>query len=212
MTEQSAPPVRVRLALLEEQALLLDGLRSWITEHAPDFEVVLGARSWLELVLSDRFPTQLVMLDFQPRERVSFEAQVRTCRAARAKVIVVSAFDDPSSQERASRAGAAAFVSRRRPFQELMDVARRVMGLSRPLLAEAEPAPVPPRLSAGEREALRLYVSGLSTAEVAERMDVRYETVKTYLRRVREKYARVDRPASSKAELVRRAAEDGHLS
>ena len=38
-----------------------------------------------------------------------------------------------------------------------------------------------------------------------------YETAKTYLRRVREKYARVNRPAGKKAELIRRAAEDGYL-
>ncbi|GMA94387.1 hypothetical protein GCM10025881_12110 [Pseudolysinimonas kribbensis] len=42
-------------------------------------------------------------------------------------------------------------------------------------------------------------------------MGVQYETAKTYLRRVREKYARAGRPASKKAELVRRAAEDGLL-
>ena len=42
-------------------------------------------------------------------------------------------------------------------------------------------------------------------------MNVQYETAKTYLRRVREKYAKVDRPASKKAELIRRAAEDGYL-
>ncbi|MDP3209757.1 MAG: DNA-binding response regulator, partial [Rhodoglobus sp.] len=38
-----------------------------------------------------------------------------------------------------------------------------------------------------------------------------YETAKTYLRRVREKYSRAGRPASTKADLIRRAAEDGHL-
>jgi hypothetical protein len=42
-------------------------------------------------------------------------------------------------------------------------------------------------------------------------MDVGYETAKTYLRRVREKYARAGRPASRKSELIRRAAEDGFL-
>ena len=68
-----------------------------------------------------------------------------------------------------------------------------------------------PRLSPGEEEALRLYAAGFSTAEVAERMNVQYETAKTYLRRVREKYAKVSRPASKKAELIRRAAEDGYL-
>jgi DNA-binding CsgD family transcriptional regulator len=66
-------------------------------------------------------------------------------------------------------------------------------------------------LSAAEERALRLYAQGLSTVEVAEQMDIGYETVKTYLRRVREKYARVGRPASRKSELIRRAAEDGLL-
>ena len=42
-------------------------------------------------------------------------------------------------------------------------------------------------------------------------MQVGYETAKTYLRRTREKYARVGRPASRKSDLIRRAAEDGLL-
>ena len=67
------------------------------------------------------------------------------------------------------------------------------------------------RLSAAEERALRLYAQGYSTLEVAHRMDVGYETAKTYLRRVREKYARAGRPASRKSELIRRAAEDGFL-
>ena len=69
-----------------------------------------------------------------------------------------------------------------------------------------------PRLSVGEEQALRLYVTGRSTVEVAEEMHVQFETAKTYLRRVREKYARARRPASRKADLIRRAAEDGYLT
>jgi DNA-directed RNA polymerase specialized sigma24 family protein len=54
-------------------------------------------------------------------------------------------------------------------------------------------------------------VQGLSTNEVAARMEVGYETAKTYLRRARDKYAKVGRPAGRRAELIRRAAEDGML-
>ena len=67
------------------------------------------------------------------------------------------------------------------------------------------------RLSENESHALGLYASGLSTAQVAERMRVQYETVKTYLRRIRKKYAKVGRPASTKGDLMRRATEDGYL-
>src|SRR3954465_7343563 len=78
-------------------------------------------------------------------------------------------------------------------------------------LPPAAAAPERPRLSAGEEEALRLYVAGRSVDEVAQEMSVQFETAKTYLRRVREKYARVQRPASRKVDLMRRAAEDGYL-
>ena len=51
----------------------------------------------------------------------------------------------------------------------------------------------------------------VSTNEVAVEMHVQFETAKTYLRRVREKYARVNRPASRKVDLIQRATEDGYL-
>ena len=209
----------VRLAILDDHEVLLDSLGSWITNHAPDFEVVLMAPTWLQLVHSPAFPTDLVFIDFQLKEPVSIEARVRTCRAAGARVMVLSSIDTPEARERALAAGAADFVSKALPMSAVMDAARRIMGMEadtgitrpwRPLPAGATPQ-VKPRLSPGEEEALRLYAGGYSTAEVAGQMNVQYETAKTYLRRVREKYAKAGRPASKKAELIRRAAEDGYL-
>ncbi|MFC0681959.1 response regulator [Lysobacter korlensis] len=209
----------VRLAVLDDHEVLLDSLTSWIGANAPDFNLVLCASTWPELVHSAHFPTDIVFLDFQLKEPVSIEARVRTCRAAGAKVVVLSAHDSDEIRDRALAAGAEAFVSKVLPLGEVMNVARGVLGMARseggapswrPLPAGAEEA-VKPKLSTGEAQALSLYASGLSAVEVADRMDVQYETVKTFLRRVREKYARVGRPASRKAELIRRAAEDGYL-
>ena len=212
---QAAP---VRLAILDDHEVLLDSLSSWVAGNAPDFEVVLMAPTWLQLVHSPAFPTDLVFIDFQLKEPVSIEARVRTCRAAGAKVIVLSSVDTREARERALAAGAAAFLSKSLTMAAVMETARRVMGIQsdpearvwRPS-ATGTSAHQRPKLSPGEAEALRLYVSGYSTTEVASRMNVQYETAKTYLRRVREKYARVDRPASKKADLIRRAAEDGYL-
>jgi DNA-binding NarL/FixJ family response regulator len=209
--------VRVRLAVLDDHEVLLDSLRSWISAHAPDFEVVVTAPTWLELVHSPAFPTDLVFIDFQLREAVSIEARVRTCRAAGAKVIVISSIDSPEARDRAMAAGAAAFIGKSLPMATVMEAARRVMGLaggpSSRLWRAAPPGSkgLRPKLSPGEVEALRLYAAGHTTAEVARHMNVQYETAKTYLRRVREKYVKVDRPASKKADLIRRAAEDGYL-
>jgi len=208
---------RVRLAVLDDHEVLLDTLASWINANAPDFDLVLTASTWLELVHSDEFPTDLVIIDFQLKEPVSIEARVRTCRAAGAKVIVLTSLDAPEVRQRAIDSGVSAFLTKAVPMTEVMDVARKVMGVVprtqaggwRPTSGALSQSK--PRLSAGETQALTLYVSGLSTQEVAEQMDVQYETAKTYLRRVREKYAKAGRPASRKAELIRRAAEDGYL-
>lgn len=209
----------IRLAILDDHEVLLDSLSSWIGANAPDFEVVLSAKTWLELVHSANFPTQLVFIDFQLKEPVSIEARVRTCRAAGAKVIVLSGLDTTEARDRAMAAGAAAFVAKSHPLREVMDIARGVMGLARAQELQKDWRPLPsgattpnrPKLSLGEAEALKLYVAGHSTSEVASMMNVQYETAKTYLRRVREKYAKANRPASRKADLIRRAAEDGYL-
>jgi DNA-binding NarL/FixJ family response regulator len=209
----------VRLAVLDDHEVLLDSLTSWIGTHAPDFDLVLCASTWPELVHSSQFPTDLVFLDFQLKEPVSIEARVRTCRAAGAKVVVLSALDSDDIRERSLAAGAEAFVSKSVPLGEVMNIARGVLGLARADGAATSWRPLPagatetvkPKLSTGEAQALSLYASGLSAVEVAQRMDVQYETVKTFLRRVREKYAKVGRPASRKSELIRRAAEDGYL-
>jgi DNA-binding NarL/FixJ family response regulator len=208
----------VRLAILDDHEVLLDSLTSWVAANAHDFTVVVMAPTWLKLVHSPAFPTDLVFIDFQLKEPVSIEARVRTCRAAGAKVIVLSSVDTSEARERALAAGAAAFLAKSLPMESVMEAARRVMGLpsgsgdaAGRSPSEADATRSRPKLSPGEAEALRLYTAGMSTIEVAEQMKVQYETAKTYLRRVREKYARVGRPASKKADLIRRAAEDGYL-
>ena len=173
----------------------------------------------MQLVHSENFPTELVFIDFQLKESISIEARVRTCRAAGAKVIVLSSLDTREARGRALDAGASAFLSKAISMREVMDSARAVMGVApgRNLQKDWRPLPVGamhqsrPKLSHGEEEAFRLYVTGLSTTEVASQMNVQYETAKTYLRRVRDKYAKANRPASKKADLIRRAAEDGYL-
>ena len=213
----------VRLALLDDHGLIVDSLATWFSDNAPDFVVVVRATTWMDLIRSPEFPVDLVLMDLQLGDSVSIESRIRACRAAGAKVVVVSALDDDASRERCISAGAAAFVSKTMPADQLVDLARRVArgerlrrrsaasGEATDAAAHADDDGGSARLSAAEERALRLYAQGYSTLEVAHRMDVGYETAKTYLRRVREKYARAGRPASRKSELIRRAAEDGFL-
>lgn len=224
MSTSTAHPVSIsapiRLAILDDHEILLDSLAAWIDRNAPDFDLVVRAGSWLELVHSDAFPTDLVIMDLQLRESVSIGARVRTCRAAGAKVVVLSAVDTQEDRDAALAAGAVAYVTKTQPMAELIAAALAAMGRS---AGQKQPAPawrprptVPeasrPKLSDGERQALVLYADGRTTSEVARAMNVQYETAKTYLRRVREKYGKVGRPTSSRADLIRRAAEDGYLT
>ena len=208
----------VTLGVLDDHEVLLDSLDSWIDTNAPDFALTLRAQTWLELVNSPAFPTNLILIDFQLKEPISIEARVRTCHAAGSKVIVFSSFDTREARERAREAGAAEFLSKSSSMSDLMNAARTVMGMPT-VASKVAPLRIPkssfgthrPKLSEGELRALRLYSSGLSTIEVAKVMGVKYETAKTYLRRVREKYQKVSRPAGKKTDLIRRAAEDGYL-
>ncbi|MWV49220.1 DNA-binding response regulator [Rathayibacter sp. VKM Ac-2803] len=212
-------PRRVRLGILDDHELLRDSMSSWIAAHAADFELVVSAGTWLDLVTSTVFPTQLVIMDFELREPISIEARIRTCRAAGATVVVLSEREDDETRERSLRAGAAGHLTKSQPMREVMESARAAMRMRSDAGTASQWRPLPigiaalqrPRLSAGELEALRLYVAGASTPEVAARMNVQFETAKTYLRRVRQKYVKIGRPASRRAELIRRAAEDGFL-
>ncbi len=217
-TPASAVPAPARLAILDDHEILLDSLASWIERNAPEFDLVLRAGSWIELVHSDAFPTDLVIMDLQLRESVSIGARVRTCRAAGAKVVVLSAVATQEDRAAALAAGAVAYVTKSQPMNELLAAALAAVGRDgdrrepawrpRPIIPEA----ARPKLSDGERQALVLYADGRTTSEVATAMNVQYETAKTYLRRVREKYGKAGRPTSSRADLIRRAAEDGYLT
>jgi DNA-binding NarL/FixJ family response regulator len=212
----------VRVGILDDHALIVDGLAGWIDEHAADLRVVIRTTRWLDLVRNPEFPVDVVLMDLQLGESISIESRIRACRAAGAAVVVVTALDDDSSRDRSLGAGAAAFVSKTLPVGDLVAVARRVAAgerMARPGAAASAgheasddlAAPADAGLSDAERRALVLYAQGLSTAEVARQMSVGYETAKTYLRRARDKYAKVGRPAGRRAELIRRVAEDGLL-
>lgn len=212
---------RLRVGLLDDHALLLDSMSCWILENCPDAEVVVASTTWVDCLLDENFPPDVFFMDYQLIEPISIETRILTCRAAGAKVIVMSALAGPDIRQRVQDAGADAFFVKSEPMYAVVSFARKLFGM--PSLNNGAPhfdglsngehiVSERPKLSASEREALLLYVHGNSTREVADILNVHYETAKTFLRRAREKYARAGRPASRRADLVRRAAEDGYLT
>jgi DNA-binding NarL/FixJ family response regulator len=160
-------------------------------------------------------------MDYQLAENVSIETRILTCKAAGARVVVMSALGHPELVDRVMAAGADAYFDKATSLSVVANKMREILRMPQRDVVIADNVTddlqhaeelEKPRLSAGEHQALLLYCQGLSTKDIAAAMNVQFETAKTYLRRVREKYARAGRPASKRAELVRRAAEDGYLT
>jgi DNA-binding NarL/FixJ family response regulator len=204
----------VRVAVLMGSEPGLDEVCAILRAHAPEVDVVVGTTGWLQLIRSPRFPTDVVVLDYDLTDAVSLEGRIRSCRAAGASVVILARSGTAEVRRRALDAGAAALVSGPVPARDIVAAVRAVVASARSARAGEAPdreALPSARLSQGEEQALRLYASGCSTQDVAEQMNVQYETAKTYLRRVRAKYRLVGRAAGRRADLIDRAAEDGYL-
>lgn len=208
---------RIRVAVVDDHRMVLDGLRSWITEAASDIDVVAAVTSWTELLAHPEHPAQVVLLDLDLRDGLPLSAKVPSLKAAGCAVVVVSAFAEPAKMREALEAGALGYVPKNESGEVLVRAVRAAAQGTGTLNGElaflllTDAARRRPPLSRQERRALCLYVSGLKLSSVARRLGVSDETAKSYLKRVREKYARAGREARTKLELYQRAVEDGLL-
>jgi DNA-binding NarL/FixJ family response regulator len=137
-------------------------------------------------------------------------------RAASEQYVILSS-DKPVAVRAAMRAGALGYVLKNeqtgRIRAAIKEVAAGTDWIS-PRLAyifATDDAADRPALSHQEKRALQLYATGMPMKSVARKMTISDETVKQYLGRVREKYARAGRAAPTKLDLYHRAVEDGHL-
>ncbi|WP_430592279.1 DNA-binding response regulator [Humidisolicoccus flavus] len=211
--KSETPRTVITVGIIDDYVILLDSLSTWIEKHAPDLEVVSSATSWREFVQTDRFPPAVTLVGELKRHSLSMQDKVRACVAAGSKVVVIAG-EAGVVHRGLLQAGASAVMSRRNRMIDIANAIRAAAGESKQPVPESSDgeqiaAPQRPRLSASETEAFSLYVKGYSTREVADSMGVGFETAKTFLRRVREKYAKVQRPAGRRDELIVRAHEDG---
>ncbi|SDR85792.1 helix-turn-helix transcriptional regulator [Agrococcus carbonis] len=184
-------------------------LRDAIADE-PGLRLGAIAGRFTDLVVEAAFPGDVVVLAEEPGRQLFAHA---VTAAAAGAVVVAHADVDEQLREALEHLGVVVL-----PLSEPADaVARRIVetpptrprghGFRSGIAGDVQR----PRLSAGERRALAHYVQGLTTVQVAAEMGVGYETAKTFLRRVRAKYAAIDRPAGKRSELIVRAEEDGIL-
>lgn len=203
-----------RIALVDDHPVVRRGLADLL-------EVGVGARIVvsspdLEPVLELEQPPDLVLLDIDLGGRMASVEDVAALLARGTKVLVVSALASQAAVRAMVRAGVSGFVSKSEAPEVLVDAVQTVLtegSWTGPEVAGAIAAdPACPHLSRQEERVLVLYASGMKADAVARRTDLSPGTVKTYLKRIRAKYAQAGRPAPSKTDLYREARRDGYIT
>jgi two-component system, NarL family, nitrate/nitrite response regulator NarL len=213
----SARPV-IRLAVVDPDRMLLDGLAAWAAT-VPDLRLVAASTSVPQLLDGLRADPDIVLLgladlpDGAPLPDVRALTRGPSAHNEVYVLILCSRTDDERIAE-AVRAGARGVVTRDNSLESLAALLRGIaLDLLQPGSAErayVDRGATAPSLSEQERAVLLGYASGMTLSTVARRVGIRPSTAKEYLHRVKLKYEQVGRPAYTKIDLANRVREDGY--
>lgn len=197
----SAPPMRWRVMLVDDHAVVRAGYRRLIEDEAdlcvvaehPDADL---AYQDLSAADSSAPAVDLLVLDLSMpgRSGLALLGRLRQ-RWPRLPVLVFSMHDSPAMVLKALQAGAAGFVTKRSAPEVLVQALRRVaLGETRVLspdlagLAEAAgDAPAHQALSVREFDVLRGLVEGLTLDDIAQRLHISPKTVSNLQSQVRQR-------------------------
>lgn len=185
-------PHTVRIALCDDQALVLRGLSSLLADLGVDIALEATDAEQLLAAILQR-PVDLIISDI----RMPGLGGLGLLRELRARgdatpVILLTTFDDPTLMMQAVEAGAQGFLLKDASPEELKTAILRVAAgetLLQPVslgpvrAAWADPASAAPnlRLTERERSILRLVAGGYSNKEIGRSLHLSEGTVKNYM-------------------------------
>jgi DNA-binding NarL/FixJ family response regulator len=200
--------VPIRVVIADDQAMVREGF-SVLLDAQNGIEVVGEAGDGREAVARvEQLRPDVVLMDVRMPVVDGLEATRRiTAMDAAPKVVILTTFDLDEYVYAALRAGASGFLLKTASARVLADAVRVVAAgeamlaptVTRRLIAEfarLRPAPPPVRpevLTARETEILTLVAGGLSNAEIATRLVIAEQTVKTHVGRILTKLGLRDR-------------------
>ncbi|GAB2823375.1 response regulator transcription factor [Actinocorallia aurea] len=175
----------IRVLLAEDQAMVRGALASLLSLE-DDLDVVATAGDGAEAVaLAVELRPDVVLLDIEmPRMDGLTAAAELAAKAPGCRVVILTTFGRPGYLRRAMEAGAAAFLVKDSPAEELASAIRRVLAGERvvdPALAATALSAGPNPLTAREADALRASRDGSSIADIARRLHLSEGTVRNYL-------------------------------
>lgn len=159
-----------------------------------------------------------ILLDLALADDSTPTENIKTLEPLNAPVLIYTSGDRPELIRESARAGAAGMVRKSESPTAIVNAVRTL--LSGEVVASADwaaaldvdPTFVCAQLSPREAEVLGLYAAGETAEQVATLLYISRETVLDHIRRIRTKYASVERSAPTKVDLYRRAVEDGIVS
>ncbi|MCX4980591.1 response regulator transcription factor [Streptomyces sp. NBC_00572] len=185
MPQDHRPGKSVRVLLAEDQGMMRGALALLLgMEH--DMEVVAQVGRGDEIVdaaLLARPDVALLDIELPGRSGLDAAADLRT-EAPDCRVLILTTFGRPGYLRRAMEAGAAGFLVKDGPVEELAESIRRVLRgetVIDPALAAAALGAGPNPLTARERDALAAAVDGATIADIAATLHLSESTVRNYL-------------------------------
>ncbi|GHH29247.1 response regulator transcription factor [Streptomyces rubradiris] len=181
--QRSAAPIRVLLA--EDQGMMRGAL-ALLLGMEEDIEVVaeLGSGDGIvDTVLARRADVALLDIELPGTSGLDAAAELRT-RAPGCRVLILTTFGRPGYLRRAMEAGAAGFLVKDGPVEELAAAIRRVLAgetVVDPVLAAAALSAGPNPLTPRECEVLKASADGATVADIATRLRLSESTIRNYL-------------------------------
>ncbi|MEW2508694.1 response regulator transcription factor [Streptomyces sp. NPDC046870] len=204
------PGTRIRVLLAEDQGMMRGAL-ALLLGMEQDIEVVaqLGSGDGIvDAVLAHRPDVALLDIELPGMSGLDAAAELRA-QAPGCRVLILTTFGRPGYLRRALEAGAAGFLVKDGPVEELAAAIRRVLTgetVVDPALAAAALSAGPSPLTPREREVLTASVDGATVADIAGRLHLSESTVRNYLSSAIGKTG-----TRNRAEAVREARQQGWL-
>lgn len=175
----------IRVLLAEDQGMMRGAL-ALLLGLEEDIEVVAQVAAGDEIVpaaLEARPDVALLDIELPGRSGLDAAADLHT-RLPGCRVLILTTFGRPGYLRRAMEAGAAGFLVKDGPVEELAAAVRRVLAgetVIDPALAAAALSAGPNPLTPRERDVLGAAADGATVADIAVRVHLSESTVRNYL-------------------------------
>jgi len=197
---------RIRVLLIEDNRLLREGLAALLTEQ-PDIRVVASSGNGDAVIKGKKLKPDIVLLDVGLRSQNSLRfVEVIRMSAPDMKVIVMDMAPVQAELVEYVRAGVSGFVLKDATFDDFLRTIRSVAEGAKvlpPLLTGSLFSQIAEhskrkgrgnpfksvKMTSRERDVVELIAEGLSNKEIAKRLNLATDTVKSHVHNILEKLA-----------------------